>query len=320
MTSSGEAGMAGMIVINPGLSTTVQDGGRTGYREWGVPVGGAFDRGAAGLANALVGNPPECAVLELTLIGGVYQADGPLALAMAGAPMEARVLAPDASEHDLDVPLSWSMRTGERLILGRALQGARTYLAVRGGWQTRPRLGSRSSEERLRTGDVLPAEPGSIPTRRPAGQSWTPAAAEPFRIVDGPDAIAPDSGAELTRFWTDRRFRVGSRSDRMGLRLEGEPISGDSPTDRLSAPVAPGAVQVAGGQLIVLGVAGGTMGGYPHVAHVISADLDRLGQLRPGELIQFDRVALHEARRADQEMRLARKGLLNRIATAAQDL
>jgi allophanate hydrolase subunit 2 len=105
----------------------------------------------------------------------------------------------------------------------------------------------------------------------------------------------------------------------MGLRLEGDPIAIDAPPDRLSAPVAPGALQVAGGQLIVLGVAGGTMGGYPHVAQLISADLDRLGQLRPGDAIRFRRVTLDEARVADQEMRLARKALLNRVATAAQD-
>ena len=308
-----------LIVIDPGLSTTVQDAGRIGYREWGVPVGGAFDRGAAGLANALVGNPPDCAVLELTLIGGVYQADGPLALAMAGAPMEARVLAPDGSERDLQLSLSWSLRAGERLILGRAIEGARTYLAVRGGWQTRVRLGSRSSEERLRAGDVLPADPGSIPTRRPAEPSWPPPAAEPFRILDGPDALPSDPANAPSGFWSDRRFRVGSRSDRMGLRLEGEPVAIVSPPDRLSAPVAPGAVQVAGGQLIVLGVACGTMGGYPHVAHVISADLDRLGQLRPGESIRFRRVTLDEARDADRAMRLSCKVRFNRITTAAQD-
>jgi antagonist of KipI len=105
----------------------------------------------------------------------------------------------------------------------------------------------------------------------------------------------------------------------MGLRLEGEPVSVGSPAERLSAPVAPGAVQVAGGQLIVLGIACGTMGGYPHVAQVISADLDRLGQLRPGDAIAFHRVTLDEARRADQSMRRARKALVGRIATAAQD-
>jgi antagonist of KipI len=310
----------GLIVIDPGLIATVQDGGRIGYREWGVPLGGAFDRGSAGLANALVGNPPDAAVLELTLIGGSYRADGPLAMAMAGAPMQARILATDGSERDLHVPQSWSLREGERLILGRAIEGARTYLAVRGGWQARLRLGSRSSEERLRAGEVLPADPGSIPTRRPAGPSWTPPAAEPLRILDGPDAIPADPGSGPSDFWENRPFRVGSRSDRMGLRLEGDPIAIDSPPERLSAPVAPGAVQVAGGQLIVLGVAGGTMGGYPHVAQVISADLDRLGQLRPGGMVRFRRVRLDEARGADEGMRLTRKVLLNRIATAAQDV
>lgn len=306
----------GLTVIDPGLSTTVQDGGRAGYCEWGVPSGGAFDRAGAGLANALVGNPPDIAVLELTLIGGTYRADEPLALAMAGAPMEARIAAPDGSERDLQVPQSFSIRPGELLILGRAPEGARTYLAVRGGWKTRLRLGSRSSEERLRAGDVLPSEPGRIPTRRPAGPSWTPPAAEPFRILDGPDAVPADP----TGSWADRPFRIGSQSNRMGLRLEADPIAIDSPPERLSAPVAPGAVQVAGGQLIILGVAGGTMGGYPHIAHVISADLDRLGQLRPGDVIRFRRMTLDEACGEDRAMRLARKSLFSRIETAAQDL
>ena len=308
-----------LIVINPGLSTTVQDAGRAGYREWGVPPGGAFDRGAAGLANALVGNDADRAVLELTLIGGEYRADGPLAMAMAGAPMEAKVVAPDGGERVLTIPLSWSLGAGERLVLGRASEGARTYLAVRGGWHTPMRLGSRSSEERLRAGALLPADPGSIPTRHLGGPSWFSPTAEPFRIIDGPDAISAELAFDPSPFWADRRFRVGSRSDRMGLRLEGEPVAIASPPERLSAPVAPGAVQVAGGQLIVLGVAGGTMGGYPHVAHVISADLDRVGQLEPGDAIRFHRVTLDEARRADQTMRLDRQVLLKRIATAAQD-
>ena len=96
----------------------------------------------------------------------------------------------------------------------------------------------------------------------------------------------------------------------MGLRLEGDPIAIDAPPDRLSAPVAPGAVQVAGGQLIVLGVAGGTMGGYPHLAQVISADLDRLGQLRPGDTVRFRPVSVDEARHRDRAARQARSDRL----------
>ncbi len=309
----------GLIVINPGLSTTVQDAGRAGYREWGVPPGGAFDRGAAGLANALVGNGSDRAVLELTLVGGTYEAQHHLAMALAGAPMEARVVAPDGSGRTLAVPLSFTLRAGERLVLGRAIEGARTYLAVRGGWQTRLHLGSRSSEGRLGAGEILPAEAGSIPTRYPAEPGWTPPAPEPFRLIDGPDAIRADPGLDASVFEAGRPFRVGSRSNRIGLRLESDPIEVVSAPGRLSAPVAPGAVQAAGGQLIILGVAGGTMGGYPHVAHVISADLDRLGQLRPGDVIRFLRVSLDEARRADLAMRQARKAILNRVRTAAQD-
>jgi allophanate hydrolase subunit 2 len=307
----------GLIVIEPGLSTTVQDMGRAGYREWGVPPGGAFDRGSADLANALVGNTSSCAVLELTLTGGIYQAAHSLALALAGAPMEAKVLGPDGAGHLLQIPLSWTLRPGERLVLGRALGGARTYLAVKGGWQTPIRLGSRSSEQRILAGEVLPAEPGIIPTRHPGAPGWISPTAEPFRILAGPDG--PPESEPYDALRAGRGFRVGSRSDRMGLRLEGDPVAVASAPERLSTPVAPGAVQVAGGQLIVLGVACGTMGGYPHVAHVISADLDRLGQLKPGDRIRFRRVTLQDARHADRESRQTQKLLRSRVSIAAKD-
>ena len=174
-------------------------------------------------------------------------------------------------------------------------------MAVRGGWQTPVTLGSRSSEDRLKAGQVIPAQPGSIPTRHPTDNAWTPAGTEPFRILNGPD-LGALNGCELLAH-ADRLFRVGTRSNRIGLRLEGDRLELSSPGDRLSAPVAPGTIQAAGGQLIVLGVACGTMGGYPHVAQVISADLDRLGQLGPGDSIRFKAVTLEEARLADREAR-----------------
>ena len=101
-----------LIVIDAGLSTTVQDGGRPGYREWGVPLGGAFDRGSADLANALLGNPPGCAVLELTLFGGSTRPTARLALALAGAPMEAKILRPNSTEYSLQLPSSFSLGKG----------------------------------------------------------------------------------------------------------------------------------------------------------------------------------------------------------------
>src|SRR5262249_20146074 len=140
--------------------------------------------------------------------------------------------------------------------------------------------------------------------------------AEPLRLIDGPD-IRGISGFN-DAFWLAHRFRVGSSSDRMGLRLAGIPVAVASIPERLSASVAPGAIQVAGGQLIVLGVACGTLGGYPHIAHVISADVDRLGQLKPGDEIGFRRVTLQDARAIDQRARQARAAFLRLIATVAR--
>jgi 5-oxoprolinase (ATP-hydrolysing) subunit C len=100
----------------------------------------------------------------------------------------------------------------------------------------------------------------------------------------------------------------------MGLRLQGDPVEMRSPADRLSAPIAPGTIKVAGGQLIVLGVACGTMGGYPHVAQVISDDLDRLGQLKPGD-VTFRPVGLEAARSLDQAARQVRGTMLRSLAT-----
>jgi 5-oxoprolinase (ATP-hydrolysing) subunit C len=306
-----------LIVIDAGLSTTVQDAGRQGYREWGVPIGGAFDRGSAELANALLGNPPGCAVLEFTLAGGTYQADCSLPLALAGAPMEARILGLNSTERLVRLPASFSLLEGERLSLGRNLGGARSYLAVKGGWQTKLQLGSRSTEQRLRSGDIIPAAgPGTVPARRLGEPAWKSPADEPFRIIAGPDAR---SHAEVDdAFWPVRRFRVGSQSDRMGLRLEGAPLAATSAPSRLSTPVAPGAIQVAGGQLIILGVACGTMGGYPHVAHVVSADLNRLGQLRSGDMLTFCPVPLEEARSLDRAALEAREGVLRRLGTVVE--
>jgi allophanate hydrolase subunit 2 len=103
----------------------------------------------------------------------------------------------------------------------------------------------------------------------------------------------------------------------MGLRLEGDPIAVTPAPERLSTPVAPGAMQVAGTQLILLGVACGTMGGYPQVAHVISADFDRIGQLKPGDLIGFELATLDRARALDHAARQLRRARSLRLAGLA---
>jgi antagonist of KipI len=307
----------GLVVVNPGVWSTVQDRGRPGYAACGVSSGGAFDRGSAELANALLANSPDCAVLEMTLVGGTFEAKGELALALAGAPIEARIVQTNHEEHPLRVPSSFPLGHGERLVLGHTISGARTYLAVKAGWCTSPILGSRSSEVPVRAGEHLPVAAASILSRHLDDAPWQAPAALPFRIVAGPDARSnPDLNSA---FWASCQFRVGPRHDRSGLRLEAEPITVFSDPERLSAPVLPGAVQVAGGQLIVLGIACGTMGGYPHVAQIISADLNRLGQLKSGDLIQFECVTIEAARSLYRAARDAHRSLILRVAVMAED-
>jgi biotin-dependent carboxylase-like uncharacterized protein len=304
-----------LIIVDPGLWTTVQDAGRTGYRAWGVPVGGAFDGLSAELANALVGNEAGLAVLEFTLRGGVLEATEPHAVALAGAPLEGQLSRASGGGRSLRVPCSLTLDPGDRLVLGRMTAGVRTYLSVRGGLSTPPRLGSRSSERPLARGERLDAAVGRIAFRHLADPAWESPSSPPIRVIDGPDHGDLTDPGLLDRV----AFQVGSRSNRVGLNLESPPLAAAARADRLSAPLAAGAIQLAGERLIILGVASGTLGGYPHVAHVVSADLRRVGQLRPGDVIRFRHVSLDDARRLDREARRAHRDLLLRVTSVARD-
>jgi biotin-dependent carboxylase-like uncharacterized protein len=304
-----------VLVIEPGLSTTVQDLGRPGYREFGVAPGGAFDRRSAGLANALVGNPATAAVLEMTLHGGAYEAETPVGLSLAGAPMRATKRRPDGAAQSLTIPLSFSMDVGDRLILGATDVGVRTYLGVVGGWRTPLVLGSRSDETRLKAGDVLPCLRSSIPVRRPRAPGLVYPDEILLRVVPGPDA----ADVPLDALTGDAGFVVSTECDRAGLRLKGPTREAKADPNRVSTPVSPGAVQWAGGLPLVLGAACGTMGGYPHVAHVISADLDKLAQARPGDRVRFTPVGFSLARELDRLETLERRRAETTIAAAALD-
>lgn len=298
-------------VIAPGPLATVQDLGRSGYREFGVPISGAFDRESMAMANAILGNDDDAAAIELTSFGGVFEAMQPMALAIAGATMASRIERPFGSAFNLSVPQSFSLETHDHLILGRASQGQRAYLAVRGGWLTPVVLASRSSDRSLRIGDIMSAESSTTPVRRPSVEWIRTILDEPFRYLDGPDASRLKSEP-----LDSHTFRVAPLSDRVGIRLEGALIALRDAPKRLSSPVCPGTIQVAGHSPIVLGPDCGTMGGYPHVGQVISADLDRLGQLRPGDSVRFCRVDLVEARALDlaSRIRLDECGLILKTA------
>lgn len=303
-----------LFVLRRGLHTTIQDLGRRGLRGRGVPWGGAFDAYSLALANALVGNPPEAPALEMTLFGGSFRALSPLACALAGAPMQATVHS-DGQDREIARPTAFSLEPGDVLECGGTRVCARTYLAVAGGFQVPSVAGSASCETPIAMGTELACRPGSTLTKRPAENALV----EPIgvlRVVDSQEPSHSESAA--LDFLLERTFQVAPASDRMGVRLSSE----TSPTlsldpNRISVPVIPGAIEFTGAEWIILGPASGTMGGYPVVAYVITADLDKLGQLRPRQSLRFERVSLDYARRVHHEAWPSQRRLLTGIRTAA---
>lgn len=293
-------------ILDPGMAVAVQDPGRFGLRRFGVPVAGALDPTLLACANALLGNPPEAAGLEL-LVGGPTLAanQGSVAIALAGDVSAQRISADGA----VSPVKPWSaivLATGEHLKIGPPRRGI-AYLAISGGIQSEPMLGSRATYRRAGLGGFL-EKGGKLPCSSPGalhqGRDWRWEDG-PIRVLPGPqdDHFPPESLEALE----NQAFKVGPASDRMGLRLSGAPLAhndkgAEIPTDG----VVPGVIQVPGdGQPIVLLADGQTTGGYAKIATVISADLPRLGHLKPGDEVRFKRVTRDEARRALKERQTA---------------
>jgi biotin-dependent carboxylase-like uncharacterized protein len=279
-------------VLDPGLYTLLVDFGRPSSRSLGVPAGGAADRAALALGNALVGNAPGAPALEITLVGPTLQTDTELAGVVYGAPFSVK-----GSHHTgpagLRAGRTFTLLPGEELEIGGTATGARAYFCVRGGIAAPVVLGSRTALGPLCPGQELQCPAGRMAVRSMNHPSTPAQEPETLRVIPGSQA----DWFRLEVFY-EGIFTITPASDRMGLRLQGEPLvpAGSGPREMISEPVCPGAVQVTrDGQCIVLGVDGQTIGGYPKVAHVISADLDRLGQLRPGRRVRFAAVPLEEA-------------------------
>jgi antagonist of KipI len=274
-------------VLDPGLASRVVDLGRPSSRSLGVAVGGAADRAALVLGNALVGNPANAPALEVCLKGPVLRAEAQLGCVLFGAPFSLA-----SARQPLKVASTFTLQPGEEVHIGGTKEGMRGYLCVRGGFSVPEVLRSRSSLENVKAGDNLVCSPSILPQR-----FFPPAVAAVLqkdrcwlRSAAGPQA----DWFKDARFF-DQEFRVTPALDRMGVRLEGKPL-GVPERELVSEPVCPGAVQVTrDGQCIVLGVDGQTIGGYPKIAQVIQADLDKLGQLRPGDAITFGEVSLSRA-------------------------
>jgi antagonist of KipI len=295
--------MSSLVVQSPGLLTTVQDLGRAGYGALGISPSGAADPVALRLGNLLVGNAASAAALEMTLLGGTFVFPEGAVVALTGADFGGTI---DGRAAEM-----WTAQTiapGSVLAFGPTRNFARSYLAVAGGLQVAPFLGSASTHllsglgglegRALRKGDVLrlgmPAakiSPGRI--SQATLQSFRPGRV--LRVTAGPQIDVFSEEAKETFF--RGMFRVSEASDRTGLRLEGDRIGYNLAENMITEGVPLGAIQVTpSGQSIILFVEQQTTGGYPKIANVIGVDLHRVGQLRPHVKVRFERTSLEVAR------------------------
>lgn len=322
-------------VLRPGVLVTVQDLGRRGLQHLGVVQGGAMDPASHRIANALVGNRADAATLEIALSGPELLLGCDALIALYGARFAAEI---DGAPLPQSRPLL--ARSGARLRIGSVEAGCFGYLALAGGMEIEPTLGSRSTYlaggfggwrgKSLERGAVvalasdaeslalarferLTARQRSRAVARGATTRWSvPAVTLPehdepvIRAVDGVHAALFDEAVRAAFF--AERWRIAPDSNRMGYRLFGPHVALAHPTEILSQPTCLGTVQVPpGGQPIVLMADHQTTGGYPRIAEVIAADAPSLAQLRPGAWLRFASVTLAEAD-------AAREALCKRVA------
>jgi biotin-dependent carboxylase-like uncharacterized protein len=269
--------MSSTITVEaPGFFTTVQDLGRPGYAHLGISLSGAADALALRIGNLLVGNDANAAALEMTAVGGTFRFERETVVAITGANCDVQTWQPFPARH---------------VRVGAVTGGARAYLCVRGGIGVPLVLGSASSPVQLKRGRVLPIGDRTVRAPRRQGLRRPPERGNVVRVTAGPQADWFADGALYTSTYT-----VEPNSNRAGLRLTGAPVQQREPRQLLTEGVSLGAVQVpAGGQPIVLFVDQTTTGGYPKVANVITADLWRVGQFRPGDHLRFEPVTIEQA-------------------------
>ena len=312
--------VGGCEVVEPGMLTTVQDDGRWGLQNMGIPISGAMDRQALALGNFLVGNEEGAAALEITLSGPrlVFTTDALVAL--TGADMGLQV-----DGHGIPAWTAVLVRTDSVVSMaGSTGVGCRAWLCVAGGIDVPAVLGSRSTLLRaalggfkgraLHTGDHLPLHPLTQDVRRlegfscPVGLRPSYAVATPVPVLPGPqtESLTPNARqAFLDATWT-----VSNDSDRMGCRLEGPQLALSHGADVFSEVVPEGAVEVTGDGLPIVMLADRqTTGGYVKPFVVASAALGRLAQRRPGDSVHFRMCSLDEAQEMLEQQSSARKEL-----------
>lgn len=285
-------------VLHPGGMSLVQDGGRWGSQDMGIPVSGVLDQSAMAIGNALVGNEPGAAVLEMTLLGPKLRALRDISVAVCGSDLGPRIDSLGAG-----MWAAITLEKGQMLSFSGPMGGARAVLAVAGGLAAEPWRGSRSVFHSglvgapLAKGEIIHAHApkrhryqAMLPSSAGSGAKGTIV----LRAVPGPNEnmFLPSALRSLV----SRTFEVGDKSDRRGVRLRGTirglTLEGEA---AISEPVTPGVVQVpAGGQPVVL-MREQTVGGYAKLATVIGPDLDKLANAKPGDEVMFRLIGAEEA-------------------------
>jgi len=304
---------AALRVLAPGLLTTVQDLGRPGYQSRGIPVSGALDPVGLHAANVLVGNPPGTGALEVAYVGPTLAVDADeVRLSFAGADAAIEIFPDETASagQRIDTMRSVRMRRGEVVRIGSLTGGAILYVGVEGGFAIAPVLGSVSTYLRggiggwhgraLAQGDLLPLRRNTASDRedrRFESLDLTPP--DRFRAIAGPqNDYFSDAAIEM---FFNSEYRIGANADRTGMRLEGPRL--EHSRSFTSDGIAPGSIQVPGnGQPIVLLADRQTVGGYPKIATVISADLPALGRMPIGAKIRFAPATLEEAAMARRKL------------------
>lgn len=310
-------------VLHPGLLSTVQDLGRVGYAALGVGRSGALDTDALRMANALLGNAAGAAGLEITLQGPTLRFNTRCAFALCGADFSARL-----DGQLVSACSAIQTQAGSVLELGHARSGCRAWLALAGGINLPPVLGSRSTDlntalgplpRALRRGDaLLLGAQASAPHAPLARWSLDPrpwfAAAEhaPLRLLPGRDHACLDQASMTALF--NSEFRVATASNRVGVRLDGATLRLAQALECVSEGCVPGVVQLPpGGQPIVLLGEHPVSGGYPRIAQIAAVDLPRLAQARPDSALRFTLIDPDTATRALLARQRARADLESRI-------
>lgn len=296
----------GIKVLNPGVLTTVQDLGRIGYQQFGVSVSGVMDPRAASIANIMVDNDENEAVLECTMLGPQLQFDETNIIAITGGN-----LSPTIDGQPVESYRALKVEAGQTLRFGAPKAGCRAYIAFAGGLDIPVVMGSRSTNMKAKIGgmkgrklekeDVIgfrdpKATIKNLDTRRMAPE-FVPRKEYTVRVILGPqDDMFTDAGIKT---FLSEVYSVTQEFDRMGCRLDGPIIEHKNGGDIISDGIAFGAIQVpSAGKPIIMLADRQTTGGYTKIANVISADFRILAQLKAGDKIRFEKISIAAAEEA----------------------